>query len=125
LRDENIKLDQNRYLELVKTAIDFGVSAENIEELAKRILLRNESGSDLVRLRKELLQKIELITAAADIQNPDSDNQLERERKNRTRNRTTKKTERGVLEVDDLRNAVPGHTKQKEMISLKIWLESA
>ncbi len=116
LRDENIELDQNRYLELVKTAIDFGVSVENAEELAKRILLRNESESDLVQLRKELLQEIELVTAAADIQNPISDDQIEKGQKKRGRNRTNSKKDSSIIEVDDLRNAVSGHNAKSEEI---------
>ncbi|OXM87016.1 ATP-binding protein [Paenibacillus rigui] len=116
LRDENIELDQNRYLELVKTAIDFGASAENAEKLAKRILLQNETEGDLVRLRKELLQEIELTAATADIHNPISENQTEREQKKRPRNRTTRKKEPSILDVDDLRNTVSSHNAKSTEI---------
>ncbi|MFM9328003.1 AAA family ATPase [Paenibacillus mesotrionivorans] len=116
LRDENIELDQARYLELVKTAIDFGATAESAEELAKRILLRNETESDLVRLRKELFQEIEFNGAAADIHNPITDNQAEQEQNKQPRKRMTRKTAPSNLDVDDLRNAATSGAAKSEEI---------
>ncbi|WP_308636530.1 ATP-binding protein [Paenibacillus silvisoli] len=117
IRDENIELEQNIFLELVKTALDFGVAAENAEELAKKVLLRNESVTDLIRLRKELLQEVELAAAAADIISPaSSESQTKSGEKNRSNKRTANKTVPVIQDVDDLRNAVTSNSIPSEEI---------
>jgi len=117
MRDEKIEVDQERYLELVKTAIDFGVPAENAEQLAKRVLLRNETECDLVRLRKELLHEIELSAAAEDIHKPiSSESKTEQKDKKQPIKKTTRKTTSSILEVDDLRKAVTSSKAKSDEI---------
>ncbi|NBD25546.1 ATP-binding protein [Paenibacillus glycinis] len=117
MRDEKIEVDQERFLELVKTAIDFGVPAENAEQLAKRVLLRNETESDLVHLRRLILHEIELSDASEDIQNPivsESKTRLNDQQK--PRKNTTSKAVASILEVDDLRRAVTSSKVKSEEI---------
>lgn len=114
MRDEKIEVDQQRYLELVRTAIDFGVPAENAEQLVKRILLRNEMEGDLVGLRKELIHEIELSAAAEDICEPsERTKELTEKKQQRKKNR---RTTSNILEVDDLRKAVTSSKAKSDEI---------
>ncbi|QWU15617.1 AAA domain-containing protein [Paenibacillus sophorae] len=116
MRDGNIELDQGRYLELVKTAIDFGVSAKKAEELAKRVLLKNETESDLIQLRKEVIHEIELSTAVANIQNITPESKTGNTEKKQRSKKMTRKKATGIQDVDDLRNAVTSSVAKSDEI---------
>lgn len=122
MRDDKIELDQDKYLELVKTAIDFGSTAEIAEEAAKRVLHRNEAEKDLIKLRKEILEEIELGAAASDIANPLSPGRdTQKAEKNKTnKKRVSRKTTPVILDADDLRNAVTRDETQGEEIYEKL-----
>jgi hypothetical protein len=125
-RDENIEVDQDKYLELVKTAVDFGAPIENAEKIARRILLRNETEKDLVRLRKEVLEEVELSAAVVDINNPNSSvSKTDEKIKKQQNKKTTRKTTSVTLDVDDLRNAVKsGKVKSEEIYGNLVELGS-
>ncbi|WP_281884173.1 ATP-binding protein [Paenibacillus sp. YYML68] len=102
-RDEKAEMDHQRYLELVKTALDFGAAANFAETIAERVLHRNENEMSIVALRRVVLEELELHTAASDIVNPQSDSKSNGS--SNSRGKKNLKKERPVLEVDDLRNA--------------------
>jgi hypothetical protein len=58
--EEKIDLDQEKYIELIKTAVNFGASSDIAEQLAKNVLKNHEAEQDLVILRKAI---VELLTS--------------------------------------------------------------
>ncbi len=101
-REDKVEYDQKKYIELVKTAIDFGGSSETAEEIARRILHSHEAERDLIDLRKQVVEMVSS-RAAAEIGN-ESENM--EECKNETRPKSTKRKQPLNLDEDDLRNAL-------------------
>lgn len=116
LREDKIEQDQDKYIDLIKTAIDFGAPADVAEEIAKRILQSNESEKDMVDLRKQLVRDIAINAAAEDIKNPMPNDKGEEQPKV-SRNRRKPKV---ILDEDDLRKAAEGNEKESEDIYDKL-----
>ncbi|WGV60429.1 ATP-binding protein [Brevibacillus brevis] len=113
-RDEKTEMDHERYLELVKTAMDFGATANIAEEIAEHVLHRNESEKNIVALRKEVLEELEAHVAASDIVNPQPAKKSACGTKSKSRKH--RKKEQPVINGDDLRNAVKdSDVKGKEL----------
>jgi hypothetical protein len=100
MRNGKIELEKDKYLKLIKTAIEFGAEADIAEEVAERIILRNESEKDIVLLRKEVLEEIKLYTVIKDNRSS-SVSQITPSKKKSTSSSRSKN-----LEGDDLRNAI-------------------
>lgn len=115
LREDKIEQDQDKYIDLIKTAIDFGAPADIAEELAKRILQSNESEKDMVDLRKQLVRDIAKNAVTEDIKYPMPNNKSEEQPKP-SRNRKSKV----ILDEDDLRKATEGNGKGSEDIYDKL-----
>lgn len=111
IRDEKIELDQEKYIELVKTAINFGASSDEAEQLAQRILQTNELERDMVDLRKQIVMEVEINEGAKAETKCAVDNR-----------RTIKKTKLNneltetVLEKDSLRKVAVGTHKGDDAI---------
>lgn len=102
-RNDKTAINQEIFLELVKTAIDFGATADVSEVISERVLQRNEYEKNIVVLRKELLKELELQEITSDIDNPEAT--MKTSRGTVTKSRKSAKKELPILEVDDLRNA--------------------
>jgi hypothetical protein len=74
IRGDKVEVDQERFIELVKTAINFGASSDEAEQLAQQILQTNESEKDMVELRKQIVVEIEKIAATKVRKTPSADN---------------------------------------------------
>lgn len=106
-RDEKTEVDQERYLELVKTALDFGATAEVAEKITDRILQRNELDRNIVELRKELVQELGTIFKPS----VEQSSQPPANTKPKSLQRASKK-EQKPQDIDDLRRAAKS-TKAK------------
>ncbi|WMT40495.1 ATP-binding protein [Paenibacillus sp. D2_2] len=58
LRDKKVERGEDKYLELIKTAIDFGVNSDIAQEISNKIIQSNEADKDIVDLRKQLVKEI-------------------------------------------------------------------
>ncbi|WP_391560718.1 ATP-binding protein [Robertmurraya sp.] len=103
-RDEKVSQDQDRYIELVKTAIDFGATSELAEQIASSVIAHNESQRDLVALRQEVVKIVLTTNGISDIKNP-LESEVKPEKKRNKKQST-------YLEEEDLRQAVANRTKQ-------------
>ncbi|WP_175400579.1 ATP-binding protein [Paenibacillus sp. KS1] len=110
LRNEKVELDEERYFELISTAIDFGASSETAQELSKKILQTNEAEKDLVNLRIQLVREI---TINAEVDGGSKKGQ-------EIRKATKKKKQQVMLDEDDLRNAISKEKKDPEGIYEKL-----
>lgn len=117
-RDEKTELDKERYLELVKTALDFGASADVAEGIAERVLHRNEAKKNIVALRREVLEEVEIHAAASDIVNPSTT--IKPERNTRSKGRKNQNKEQVFQEVDDLRIAANATNAKGEELYEKL-----
>ncbi|TBL68370.1 ATP-binding protein [Paenibacillus thalictri] len=117
IRDDKVEQDQEKYIELVKTAIDFGANSATAEQIVQRILQTNEAEKDLVDLRKQVVEEVTLSAAAEDIINPADESTEQKSNKSKT-----KRKQNGaiILEVDDLRNAALGADKGSDAIYEKL-----
>jgi hypothetical protein len=96
-RSDKVEQDQELYIELVKTAIDFGANSELAEQLVQRLMESSEMDMDIVAMRKHVVSEI---TALMNKTNTDNDEKhYEKPRPNR------KKPDKALLSDDDLRNA--------------------
>lgn len=121
LRDNKIEQDHGRYIELIKTAIDFGVSAEIAEVIAKRIEQQNEAERDLVELRRLVVLEVNLHRAANDIINPISDEEIQIQKaklKSKPKAKLIKPQE--IRDEDDLRNAADNYAVKGEEVYKKL-----
>lgn len=116
LRDEKVELDEEKYIELVKTAIDFGVSSEIAQEAAKKVLQSNEGEKNMVDLRKQLISEFIVNTAAEKVERSSI---VEKENQ-RSRKETNRKKRQVMINEDDLRNAVVDNGKDTEAIYEKL-----
>ncbi|ETT47088.1 Tn7-like transposition protein C [Paenibacillus sp. FSL R7-269] len=114
LRDEKIERDEEKYIELIQTAIDFGVSSDIAQELSNKILQSNEADKDIATLRKQLVIEI-----TSDAVTEESDNIYVAENGDQSRQKGAKK-QKQVLDEDDLRNAVVGNEKDTEAMCEKL-----
>lgn len=117
IRDDKVDQDQQKYLELVKTAIDFGASSTVSEEIAQRILQTNESEADLVDLRKQIVEMVTFSVTAEDIMVTQITVNDKQEPKPKAKK---KRKDSVVLEEDDLRNAVNKTDKGSDAIYDKL-----
>ncbi|GFZ94088.1 hypothetical protein GCM10008018_45660 [Paenibacillus marchantiophytorum] len=119
LRDDKIEQDQEKYIELVKTAIDFGATFASAEQIAQRILQSNEAEKDFVELRKQVVEEVTLSAGTEDITHPVD--KTASSKKNLQESKAKKKQkEEEILEIDDLRNAARGTDKGSEAIYEKL-----
>lgn len=116
IRNEKVVQDQEKLIELVKTAIDFGASSEIAQHVAEKILQSNESDKDMVYLRKQLIQEIFIYTAAEDVEKPN----YQEKKAQGVRQVNRRKKKELILDEDDLRNAAAGNTKDTEAIYDKL-----
>ncbi|MGO4350131.1 ATP-binding protein [Paenibacillus sp. MCAF9] len=117
IRDDKVDQDQQKYIELVKTAMDFGASSAVSEEIAQRILQTNEVEMDLVDLRKQVVGMVTLSATAEDVMAPQITIIDKREPKPKAKR---KRNDPVVLEEDDLRNAVNKTDKGSDAIYDKL-----
>ncbi|WP_047013637.1 ATP-binding protein [Paenibacillus sp. IHB B 3415] len=116
LRDEKIEREEEKYLELIKTAVDFGLSSEAAEEVSNKILQSNEADKDIVDLRKQLIQVITNTVIVGEGENSDTN-----ENGDKTAQKSSKrKRKQEILDEDDLRNAAVGNDKDKEALYEKL-----
>lgn len=115
-REDKVEFDQERYIELVKTAIDFGTSSELGEEITRRIIQQNETEKDLVELRKQVVQEVIRILNSADTE------QTQSVESNPLKNKKTKGKRKTpvIVDEDDLRNAVENKEDKGEVIYDKL-----
>jgi hypothetical protein len=99
-RNAKIEHDEERFLELVKTAIDFGADANKAEEIAEYILHSHEVEQDLIALRKEV---VNLVHSSGGQPLPE---------RTRTRSKNNKPT---FLEPDDLRVILKDSSNNNEI----------
>ncbi|NOJ73557.1 ATP-binding protein [Paenibacillus alvei] len=111
LRNEKVDRDEEKFIELIRTGIDFGASSEMAQELANKILLTNEADTDLIDLRKQLVRELVINVAAREV-----DNRSDQGNKKSTK----KKKQQVILDEGDLRNALVGTEKNTEGIYEKL-----
>lgn len=115
-RDEKVEQDQGKYIELVRTAIDFGATSEVGKKVAQSILQRNEEEKDMIELRKQVVQEVSRLLSLTVPGNTPKDNSKA----------SKKKVQKGksktpvILDEDDLRNAVVGKGNKVEEIYDKL-----
>ncbi|MCM3341601.1 ATP-binding protein [Paenibacillus sp. MER TA 81-3] len=114
LRDEKIEQDDEKLIELVKTAIDFGVSYDVAYEVANKVLQSNEAEKDMVDLRKQLIKDITFSPMTSEDENCDNKREGLHEKGNSESRK--KKKQQIMLDEDDLRNAVANNEKDTETI---------
>ncbi|WP_232700027.1 ATP-binding protein [Brevibacillus daliensis] len=114
IRHEKVELDQKNYIELVKTAIDFGANSDVADEIARRILQNNEVDCDFVELRKQVVREISNNTGEANAAYSTEIKSSSSERK------TRKKKTSAVRDEGDLRNAVQNKTDKGDTIYKKL-----
>jgi len=117
IRNDKVEHDQQKYIELVKTAIDFGGSSAVAEEIAQRILQANEAEKDLVNLRKQVVEMVALSVVA---ENDKVSKNVENDKKEIKPNSKKERNQPLILEEDDLRNAVTGDNKGADAIYEKL-----
>lgn len=115
IRDGKVEKDQDKYIDLVKTAIDFGASSEVAQDVANKVLQSNESEKDMVTLRKQIIQAIIVNSAVEDVNNSTT-----YEKEGQGRKATSRKKQVIILDEDDLRNAVVGNEKDSGAIYDKL-----
>jgi len=106
LRSEKIEQNEEKLIELVKTAIDFGASYDMAYEAATKVLQSNEAERNMVDLRKQLIKDITFDHIAGEDRGNSKD--------------IKKKKQQIHLDEDDLRNAVANNQKDKETIYEKL-----
>lgn len=118
LREEKVEQDEEKLIELVKTAFDFGVSSDLAYEAANKVLQSNETEKSMVNLRKQLVKEISFNSMAGEEENHCIDGKETQEKEN---NKAQKKKKKQVmLDDDDLRNAAAGNAKDTEAIYEKL-----
>jgi hypothetical protein len=117
IRNDKVEHDQQKYIELVKTAIDFGGSSAVAEEIAQRILQANEAEKDLVNLRKQVVEMVALSVVA---ENDKVSKNVENDKEEIKSNSEKERNQPLILEEDDLRNAVTGDSKGADAIYEKL-----
>lgn len=116
IRDEKLELDEEKYIELVKTALDFGASSEKAQEIAGKVLHSNETERNMVELRKQVVREILVHNPEKEFKHQ-SNNENEA---NAVRKGSEKKKKQVLLDEDDLRNAIVGNEKNPEAIYEKL-----
>lgn len=106
--NDKVEQDQDKYIELVKTAIDFGATSEVGEEIARRIMERNEAEKDFVELRKQVVQEVS--------RNEDTSEAKKSQSVKTTSPKNKKRKTPVTLDEDDLRNAVENKADKGETI---------
>lgn len=118
LRDEKIEQDDEKLIELVKTAIDFGTSYDMAYEAANKVLQSNEAEKDIVDLRKQLITDIMFNSMTDEEETRGNGEKVAQEKGNSKA--PSKKKQRLMLDEDDLRNAVADNEKDTEIIYEKL-----
>lgn len=116
IRNDKVEQDQEKLMELIKTAIDFGASAEIAQHVAEKTLQSNESEKDMVALRKQLIQDIFKYSAAEDVVSP----LIQEKKAQGVKQSSRRKKKEVILDEDDLRNAAIGNGKDHEAIYNKL-----
>jgi hypothetical protein len=118
LREEKVEQDEEKLIELVTTAFDFGVSSDLAYEAANKVLQSNETEKSMVNLRKQLVKEISFNSMAGEEENHCIDGKKTQEKEN---NKAQKKKKKQVmLDDDDLRKAAAGNAKDTEAIYEKL-----
>lgn len=117
IRHDKIEKDQEKYFELVKTAVEFGAPPEIAESISKMLLQKNEADKDIVNLRNQVVNEVNRFIEAEDIVNPTSYEENDEKVKN-SKPKEGKKPE--FRDEDDLRNAVESRSDQGEEIYEKL-----
>jgi hypothetical protein len=118
LRDEKIEQDEEKLIELVKTAMDFGASYDMAYEAANKVLQSNEAEKDMVDLRKQLIKDITFSPMTSEDENRGNEGEGAEEKGNSKARK--KKKQKVMLDEDDLRNAVANNGKDTEAIYEKL-----
>lgn len=118
LRDEKIEQDEEKLIELVRTAIDFGASYDVAYEAANKVLQSNEAEKDMVDLRKQLIKNSTFSSVTDEDENRGNEGS---ETQGKVTSKAQKnKKQQGRLDEDDLRNAVANNEKDTEAIYEKL-----
>jgi hypothetical protein len=116
IRAEKVELDEEKYIELVKTAMDFGASSEKAQEISRKVLHSSETERDMVELRKQVVREILVHTPEEGFKHQsNNENQAHAVRK-----ASENKKRHVFLDEDDLRNAIVGNEKNPEEIYEKL-----
>lgn len=118
LRNEKIEQDEEKLIELIKTAMDFGASYEMAYEAANKVLQSNEAEKDMVGLRKQLIKEITFNSRTDEEEKRGIEGEKAQE-KGKTKSQKKKK-QQPILDEDDLRNAVTNNVKDSEAIYEKL-----
>ncbi|WP_079914801.1 ATP-binding protein [Paenibacillus sp. 32352] len=118
LRDGKIEQDEEKLIELVKTAMDFGASYDMAYEAANRVLQSNEAEKDMADLRKQLIKDITFNSMTDEDENRGNEGKEAQEKGNSKAQK--KKKQQVMLGEDDLRNAVANNEKDTEVIYEKL-----
>ncbi|UJF33752.1 ATP-binding protein [Paenibacillus hexagrammi] len=118
LRDEKIEQDEEKLIELVKTAMDFGASYDMAYETANKVIQSNEAEKDMVDLRKQLINHI-TFNSMTDEDESRGNEGKEAQVKGNSKAKSKKK-QQVMLDEDDLRNAVANNGKDTEAIYEKL-----
>ncbi|MGM0881386.1 MAG: ATP-binding protein [Bacillota bacterium] len=100
-RAENVEQEQDKYIQLVKTALDFGAGSEKAEKIAEYVIRDNDSEKDLIALRTEVVNIVMSNIEVDDIRIPS-------QRKEKAKATRTKKPKEKFMEPEDLRHALKG-----------------
>jgi hypothetical protein len=61
MHEDAMEKDENSYVELIKTAIEFGASPEQAEEVASAVMKNNDPGESLLKLKKQVVDQAVLL----------------------------------------------------------------
>ena len=116
-REDKIEQDQEKLIELVKTAVEFGATPEIAESITKKLLLKNEADTDIVNLRNQVVNEVNRFIEAEDIVNP-----IPYEESDEKVNNSMPKKRKNIefRDEDDLRNAVETKSDKGEVIYEKV-----
>ncbi|NHN31617.1 ATP-binding protein [Paenibacillus agricola] len=106
-RTEKVELDQDKLIELVKTALDFGADSDKAEKIAEYVIQQNETERDIVALRKEVVNLLQ-----------QNSNDKPKEAKKRP-SLPSRRNKDEFMDPDDLRQALKV-TSEKEDIYSKL-----
>lgn len=117
IRHDKIEKDQEKFIELVKTAVEFGAPVNIAESISKDLLQKSEADLDIVKLRNQVVNEVNRFIEAEDVVNPNSykgNDEKVKNSKQKKENKTQLRAE------DDLRNAAEKRSDLGEEIYKKL-----
>ncbi|HWO75986.1 MAG TPA: ATP-binding protein [Bacillus sp. (in: firmicutes)] len=116
LRDDKIEQDKDKYIELVKTALEFGAPIEIAEDISKKLLKKSEEDADIVKLRNQVVKEVNRYIESEEIADSIEDGIGDDVKKTKEKNK--KGTE--ILDEDDLRNVITNKDTRGQEIYEKL-----